>query len=201
MKRAFALASVVALWLSLGIVLPSVASAVNVGTITWGPSTTSATVTGEINDTFTFSFTPSDSGSVRNDTGSVKEGATVCGVTGGIPNCFWNPGPTTKVLTITQVGRIAVWTSVFKGYITINGSGGGVTNSSEIQGPQPIMQQFGKPAQVSCNIAQPAGLNWAGVPSGGWSESWAQWVNGGRGGAVCARTLSFNNSIGRWVLE
>lgn len=66
---------------------------------------------------------------------------------------------------------------------------------ASVVGPQPIMQQFGKPAQVSCNVAQTEGLNWAGVPSGGWSESWAEWFNGGRGGAVCTLTLSFSNSI------
>lgn len=61
-------------------------------------------------------------------------------------------------------------------------------------GPAAWMQQFGKPASGTCEEAAPADLNLAGVGSGGWGESWAQWMNGGTGGAVCTRTLSYVGS-------
>jgi len=53
-----------------------------------------------------------------------------------------------------------------------------------------VVQAVGLPASGSCfNITDPT-LNLAGVPYGGWTRSWGQWVNGGRGGFVCTRTLS-----------
>lgn len=67
--------------------------------------------------------------------------------------------------------------------------------------PNPVMQQFGKPTTGTCNAAQPPGLNWSGVPSGGCTESWAQWVSGGTGGAVCTRTLVYSAAQSRWVIE
>jgi len=76
--------------------------------------------------------------------------------------------------------------------ITGGGSGGGGSSSSTAgSAPAPVIQQFGRPASGTCEEAAPADLNVAGVGSGGWGESWAQWVNGGTGGAVCTRTLSY----------
>ena len=64
----------------------------------------------------------------------------------------------------------------------------------------PVLQQFGKPASAPCDAAAPATLNWGGAGSGGWGESWAQWVNNGTGGAVCSRILVYSNALGRWVV-
>ena len=77
--------------------------------------------------------------------------------------------------------------------LTVNAGGGGSSADSS-SGPEAAMQQFGKPDSMTCNEAQPEGLNWSGVPSGGWGESWAQWMNGGNGGTVCTRTLSYVGS-------
>jgi len=60
------------------------------------------------------------------------------------------------------------------------------------------IQQFAKSSSMTCDEAQPEGLNWSGAPSGGWGESWAQWPNDGRGGEVCVRTLFYNTSTGKW---
>lgn len=73
-------------------------------------------------------------------------------------------------------------------------------DSAPIPIPIPILQQFGKPMSGTCDAAAPAGLNWSNVSSGRWGESWAQWMNGGRGGAVCTRTLVFNMSTEKWML-
>ena len=67
--------------------------------------------------------------------------------------------------------------------------------------PAPVIQQFEKPATGTCDEAQPEGLNWGGASSGGWSESWAQWMHEGQGGAVCTRTLAYNNSTGTWQVQ
>lgn len=85
--------------------------------------------------------------------------------------------------------------------INYTGSGGGGSStgsSSTSSAPSPIVQQFGKPASWSCADAAPASLNWGGAESGGWSESWAEWMNGGLGGAVCTRTLTYRSSTGMW---
>lgn len=85
--------------------------------------------------------------------------------------------------------------------LTLGGGGadGGDASASDSSTPAPIIQQFGKPESGTCVDAAPASLNWAGVSSGGWGESWAEWVNGGRGGAVCTRTLTYSNSVGAWM--
>jgi hypothetical protein len=66
--------------------------------------------------------------------------------------------------------------------------------------PPSLIQQFGKPASGTCNAAASTSLNWSNVASGGWSESWAQWVNNGNGGAVCTRTLVYSTAQSRWIV-
>jgi len=87
-------------------------------------------------------------------------------------------------------------------WITISSGGGGSSSStsSTSSAPTPIVQQFGKPSTGSCDAAAPTTLNWAGVASGGWGESWAQWANGGAGGAVCTRTLTYSESQSVWIV-
>jgi hypothetical protein len=82
-----------------------------------------------------------------------------------------------------------------------SGGGGGSSDSTAFSSaPSPVFQQFGKPSSGTCDAAAPATLNWSGVTSGGWSESWAQWMNGGNGGAVCTRTLVYSTAQSRWVV-
>ena len=75
------------------------------------------------------------------------------------------------------------------------------TTSVDNAAPTPLIQQFGKPAFGTCDGAAPEDLNWSGVPSGGWGESWAQWVNSGSGGAVCTRMLVYSNSESTWGFD
>ncbi len=85
--------------------------------------------------------------------------------------------------------------------VSVSGTGGGggaPSGSSSRNAPQPVLQQFGKPATGDCATAAPIMLNWGGSASGGWGVSWAQWVNGGLGGAVCTRTLSYSQVSGLW---
>ena len=73
--------------------------------------------------------------------------------------------------------------------------------STSSSAPAPRIQQFEMPATGTCDEAQPGGLNWGGASSGGWGESWAQWMHEGQGGAVCTRTLAYNTSTGTWHVQ
>ncbi len=64
----------------------------------------------------------------------------------------------------------------------------------------PVYQQTTPLADGSCDITDPS-YNLAGVESGGWTSSWAQWPNGGTGGNVCARTLVYSDALGHWTVE
>lgn len=86
------------------------------------------------------------------------------------------------------------WIAVNQGWSCTPSSGSGPI-------PLPVIQQIARPATGTCAQAAPATLNWAGVGSGGWSESWAQWPNGGQGGPVCTRTLQYSAIAGRWVVD
>ncbi|MDA0252918.1 MAG: hypothetical protein O3A42_18575 [Actinobacteria bacterium] len=55
--------------------------------------------------------------------------------------------------------------------------------------PHDYLQQVGLPASGSCNDVPAETGHWHGSPMGGWSQSWAWWPNGGRGGPVCTRVV------------
>lgn len=62
------------------------------------------------------------------------------------------------------------------------------------------LQQVGVPASGSCaNVPSPTG-HWPGFPFGGWTKSWAQWINNGKGGAVCTREIRFDPILADYVL-
>lgn len=73
-------------------------------------------------------------------------------------------------------------------------------STSSSSAPAPIVQQFGMPARGTCDEVQPDGLDWSGVSRGGWGVSWAQWMNGGNGGAVCTRTLVYSTAQAKWIV-
>jgi hypothetical protein len=50
-------------------------------------------------------------------------------------------------------------------------------------------QQVGVPASDDCADVDPAVGHYPGYPIGGWSKSWAQWINDGTGGPVCTREV------------
>lgn len=56
-----------------------------------------------------------------------------------------------------------------------------------------VIQQVGLPGSGSCDAVDDEALNWAGVKGGGWEKSWAEWVDNGQGGAVCTRTLHYDD--------
>jgi hypothetical protein len=80
------------------------------------------------------------------------------------------------------------------------GGGGSGSDAASSSTPTPIFQQFGKPVSGTCETTASESLNWSGVSSGGWGESWSEWMNGGLGGAVCTRTLVYSNALSHWVV-
>lgn len=55
--------------------------------------------------------------------------------------------------------------------------------------PHDYFQQVGVPASGDCAKVSPTVGHWPGFPIGGWSKSWAAWINDGRGGPVCTREV------------
>ena len=66
------------------------------------------------------------------------------------------------------------------------------------EGPPPVLQQVGMPSTMTCTDVDDSHLNWAGVRSGNWTPSWAQWVREGQGGTVCGRWLTYVSATGHW---
>ena len=60
------------------------------------------------------------------------------------------------------------------------------------------LQQLPVPASGKCTDAISVDAKWDESLQGGWSLSWAQWMNDGKGGPVCTRTLQLDNSTGQW---
>jgi len=126
---------------------------------------------------------------------------TTEGITGGTDVVTFNySGAASGPVGITFYSESGGFPADNYDYIVlVSGGGGGggdgsSSSSSAGSAPAPVIQQFGKLASATCEEAAPADLNLAGVGSGGWGESWAQWMNGGSGGAVCTRTLSYVGS-------
>jgi len=61
-----------------------------------------------------------------------------------------------------------------------------------------VVQAVGMPASGSCSAVSLPALNWAGVQGDGWTAGWGEWLNGGKGGQACVRTLTYNNSTQTW---
>ena len=154
-----------------------------------------------------FTFTPSSISPALSDTLQLTNNTGAL-ITIGTTNAISGTGVVTGTVANGVTGELQVVGSF--GDLTINagsgctrttlswsvggGGGGGSSSSLGSTGPAPETQQFGLPASGTCEEAAPADLNWAGVPSGGWGMSWAQWMNAGSGGVVCTRTLSYIGS-------
>lgn len=66
--------------------------------------------------------------------------------------------------------------------------------------PPDVLQQVKAAGDDGCSSVDDAALNIGGAGAGGWGRSWAQWVNDGRGGAVCTRTLTYSSDAGHYVV-
>lgn len=185
-RRKFLIGSAVACGLLL---LPaSTSHAAIVGTYTTNCSASSGTVTNSITANVGDTFT------VTNNFGNDCTVITGPGVSGAssIPGYS-----STRTYTVLGTGTMLV-NSYSSTRMTINVSVAAPPTSTE-QAPPPVIQQFGLLVGGSCSSAENS-LNWAGVPSGGWANSWSQWMNSGNGGSVCTRTLIYSTTQSKWIL-
>jgi len=72
--------------------------------------------------------------------------------------------------------------------------------TEEISGMQPLLQQVGMPITGDCTNVEDSHLAWGTGLSGGWSRSWAEWVNAGSGGPVCSRSFAFDTNSQLWLI-
>lgn len=75
-----------------------------------------------------------------------------------------------------------------------------VSPSDTGDAPSDVLQQFGRTDADSCDALADSALDWAEAPAGKWANSWAQWMNGGKGGYVCTRSLYWLPS-GQWAVR
>ena len=62
-----------------------------------------------------------------------------------------------------------------------------------------VQQQIGEVGTNSCSKIDDSTLGFGTEVHGGWTMSWAQWANGGAGGSVCTRTLTYEVNSSRWI--
>ena len=94
----------------------------------------------------------------------------------------------------TKIWRAAAITAAATAGVAASLFAAGPANADD------AMQQVAMPASGSCADEQSSSLNWAGVSPGGWTASWAQWANQGKGGAVCVRWLT-TAANGTWYVS
>lgn len=154
-------------------------------------------------------------GALANDTivitgmGGINDvNVTLSGVTGpstissgSLPATFTITSSSPSYITFTVVASAGNNCNGLIKTLSINGGDPSSSSSSaQSSTPAPIIQQFGKPRTGTCDAAAPQSLNWSGVASGGWSETWGEWMNDGKGGAVCTRTLVYSTAQSRWIV-
>jgi YVTN family beta-propeller protein len=79
----------------------------------------------------------------------------------------------------------------------------GASAASGEQTPTAPMQGYAKQVGKSCGVDVPAEATWPGlmmIDGLGWSESWAEWPNGGTGGYVCVRQ-PYYTTAGTWAVQ
>ena len=128
---------------------------------------------------YTFVVSTTTSG-VVGDSGLVLQSSDISTYTDGNRSKSLNSGVTWAALTTRNI--------IFTTYVDVGSP------------PPPVLQQFGRPGVGGCADAAPAPTQLPGAPTGGWGESWAQWMNGGKGGAVCTRMLVYSTTHSKWII-
>lgn len=176
--------------------------------ISSGFAVTPSTVSLAAGDTLTIQNDSFSGLSVVNGTGQIQSqmSSTNCasaGASSPAASCPLTSGPSATSFNVMATGTVLIYRyapgATVIATVTIgSGGGGGTSSGSAVSAPPPIIQQVGMPSG-GCSAVVDADLNWAGVAAGGWGQSWAQWANGGNGGPVCTRTLSYSVAADRWV--
>lgn len=153
----------------------------------------------------------------RVDTSTALDGKTVtsislsyehtCALTSvGLVACWGNGsvGALGDGTTITALAPVAVDQSgVLRGLVVTSIATGDYSTYAVAapstdqadQRPPDRVQQLPRQADESCDRVDDSGLEWGTGLTGGWGPSWAEWVNGGTGGFVCNRTLTYAQNL------
>lgn len=65
--------------------------------------------------------------------------------------------------------------------------------------PPPVYQGLPLPGSGSCADVKDADYAWGTGLTGGWQKAWEPWVNEGKGGWACVRTMAYAG--GEWVIN
>jgi hypothetical protein len=164
------------------VVAPSAQASVNPAVIGFqNPACTPSTTSIVGNPGSTFKIVSVDCGTLA----VTLQGAHVTG-----PASVFNQSAGTYTLGAVGSGGISVFVVPPGGvgmFVSIS-----VTITNDFV-PGPILhddlQQVGVPASGNCDDVDPRVGHYPGAPFGGWSKSWAMWINEGKGGPVCTREL------------
>lgn len=109
------------------------------------------------------------------------------------PATFSIVGPKAQTITLGS-GGTGSFVLVSSGVGTTHTTTISVTvRSTPVAGPGLVghdtLQQIGVPASGSCDDVPIETGHYHDFPIGGWSKSWAWWINNGTGGPVCTREL------------
>jgi hypothetical protein len=159
---------------------------------TWvSTGTSSITVNGAVGDTFT---------SVKGNTSSncAFQTFTITGATGIVNTSSATIGyPSATTFTIVGPGTFTVNGSFTTLTITVVANAP-VASAGTSATPSDLLQSIELGSASSCASVSRPDLDWSGVSSGNWTQSWAMWPNAGKGGPVCNRVLWFNSGVSRW---
>lgn len=157
----------------------------------WTQSGTNAiTVTGDLGDTFT----------VMSNVGClfanfINTGASGI-VTPSVTNIIAFVGPQT--LTIVGWGTYTYSDGTSTLSITVSAAPTSLGTGVAASTPPDIHQGVTMSGAGACGSLNRTDLDWAGVETGNWSQSWAWWPNRGTGGPVCQRVLWYDAAASRW---
>ena len=107
-------------------------------------------------------------------------------------------GPVGRSFSLTTNGG-AIVTAGGNGYVYITPDDTPRVSVEGSQLPPDVFQSVGLPQSGACSSVDDSALNWGGSSTGGWTPSWAQWMNDGHGGAVCNRVLGYDPYLEHWI--
>jgi len=154
------------------------------------PQTSTITVTGAVGDTFTAVEGAGGSGCTAQTFAITGAAGIVSPSTGNVGS---SGSPTT--FTIGGAGTFTVVALIDSLTIVVVLASSASTTSS---GLPDVFQGFPVGSTSSCASVTRPDLDWGGVASGNWTQSWAMWPNGGTGGPVCNRVLWYDTNASRW---
>ncbi len=204
-RRTISIVSASVMFAAAAIVSAVPSHAADAGTITVSGGLASPTaLAGVAGDTFTIENANGGRLILLDGTGSFRKTTTFCS-TPQSPCSMFDNTPNTFTVVGEGSALLYEWNGTSLGALVttifINSSGSDPNSSAtSVNTPAPIIQQFGRPIAGTCDAVAPLSLNWSGVASGGWGETWGEWMNDGKGGAVCSRTLVYSTNQAKWTV-